>query len=163
MENIRLILILLHALITIFLICNLYFYLSCVGNSSKYIKQSSLIITCISDIFRISLYHSSCVIAILSSRRYGAGMICGTGILLIGELLQITTMAIQQIIEKHDIGIGQLLFYFINLCVILAAMILTFRLAKKIFKHQKDLMQVELLATSVSEASMSGEGEFSIV
>jgi hypothetical protein len=47
--------------------------------------------------------------------------------------------------------------------LLLAAILITFFLAKKVSKHQKDLMQTESLTTSTSEELMDGFGNFSLV
>jgi hypothetical protein len=164
MGNIRLILIILHILITIFLIYNLHPDLSLVANASKIEKQISSIIAYTNNLFRISFYHSSCIIAIWYSRRYAAGMIRATGVLLIGEFLQIISLAIQHIVETHHIPIGEIIFDVIYVWLFLGAIILTFQLANKISKHHKDLMKLELITTNTNDMSVDGcGGEFSLV
>lgn len=167
MDNTRLILIILHVLITIFLIYNLHHHLPAVGKSKESAKQISSIIAYINDLFRISFYHSSCILAIYYSRRYAAGMIRATGVLLIGEFLQILTLVIQHMAETHHIPIGDLLVHIIYVWLFFFAIILTYQLAKKISKRHKDLMQVELLTTTTSDMFMDEggdrRGEFAIV
>jgi len=164
MGNIRLILIILHILITIFLIYNLHPDLSLVANASKIEKQISSIIAYTNNLFRISFYHSSCIIAIWYSRRYAAGMIRATGVLLIGEFLQIISLAIQHIVETHHIPIGEIIFDVIYVWLFLGAIILTFQLANKISKYHKDLMKLELITTNTNDMSVDGcGGEFSLV
>jgi hypothetical protein len=163
MDNIRFILIILHVLITIFFIYNLHPHLSLMANESKNEKQISSTIKYINDSFRISFYHSWCIIAIWYSRRYAAGMIRATGVLLIGEFLEILTIVIQHMVEANKILPTELVFDIIYVWLFFAAIILTYRLAKKISNYQKDLMQLELLATTTSDLAMSGGGEFALV
>ncbi|CAF0803067.1 unnamed protein product [Rotaria sp. Silwood1] len=163
MKNIRCILISLHVLLTIFLIYNLHPHLSLVENSFKHDKQVSSIIHYITGLFYISLYHSSCIIAIWYSDCHSAGIIRATGILLIGEFLQMISTAIQHIVETCHTIAGELFFNIITLLIFVTAIIITFMLAKKISQHEQDLMQAELLTTTFSEISMNNGGDFSLV
>jgi hypothetical protein len=163
MDNIRFVLIILHVLITIFFIYNLDPHSSVIANESKSEKKISSTIKYIINSFRTSFYHSWCIIAIWYSRRYAAGMIRATGVLLIGEFLEILTMIIQHMVEANKIHPTELVFDIIYVWLFLAAIILTYRLAKKISNYQKDLMQLELLTTTTSDLAMSGGGEFALV
>ncbi|CAF2313456.1 unnamed protein product [Rotaria sp. Silwood2] len=163
MENIRLILISLHVFITISLIYNLHVHSSLVKNSLTHDKQVSSIIHYITGLFHISLFHSLCIIAIWYSRRYSARIIRATGILLIGESLQLIATAIQHSVETHHIAAGELFFYIISLLLFLTAIIITFLLAKKVSEHEKDLMKTALLTTTISEISIDDGGGFSLV
>ncbi|CAF1116740.1 unnamed protein product [Rotaria sordida] len=148
MKNIRLILVTLHVLITIFLIYNPHFHLSFVVNSLNYEKQISFIIHYIINLFCISFYHSSCIIAIWYSHRYSTRIIGATGILLIGEFLQLIAKIIQHKIEIQHILVGELFINILTLLLFLTAIIITFMLAKKISQHEKDFMRVELLTNT---------------
>jgi len=163
MDNIRLALIIFHVLITIFLFYNLHPHSSRVANAPKTENQISSIIAFINNVFRISLYHSSCIIAIWYSRRYAAGMIRATGILLIGEFLEILTAVIQHMVESHLIPASELVFDVIYVWLFVGAIILTYQLAKKISNYHKDLMHLELLTIAASDISMDNRGEFSLI
>lgn len=168
MDNNRIILIVLHVLITIFLIYNLHHHLPVVGKTTDKEKQVASMIAYINDLFRISFYHSSCILAIWYSRRYAAGLIRATGVLLIGEFLQVITLVIQHMAETHHIPIGELIFHVIYVWLFFIAIILTYKLAKKISNYHKDLMQLELLTTTSSDMFNDDDGrerggEFSLV
>jgi len=164
MDKIRFTLIIIHILITIFLIYNFYPHKSLMENASHNEKQISLIIGYINDSLRITLYHSSCIIAIWYSRRYAAGMIRATGVLLIGEFLQILSFTIQHMVERHHIYVGEIIFDVIYVWLFIISIILTFRLAKKISNYHKDLMRLELISTTSNQMLMDeGGGEFSLV
>jgi hypothetical protein len=164
MDKIRLILIILHVLITIFLFYNLHPHISNTANASETEKKISSIIGYINDIFRIGFYHSSCIIAIWYSRRYAAGMIRATGVLLIGEFLQILSLTIQHMVESHHILLGEIIFDVIYVWLFIISIILTFRLAKIISYYHKDLTRLELIATTSNEMLIDREGgEFSLV
>lgn len=164
MDNLRFGLIISHVFITIFLVYNLHPHLTFAENETKLEKQISSIIEFLSNLFRISLYHSSCIIAIWYSRRYSSGMIRATGVLLIGEFIQVFTLAMQHMIETHAIPMIELILDVIYVWLCLITIILTFRLARKISKYNKDLMHLELITTT-SEVSIDGrgDGEFSCV
>lgn len=133
-----------------------------IAKSSENEKQISFMIVYLNDLFRIAFYHSSCIIAIWYSRRYAAGMIRATGVLLIGEFLEIFSITIRHLVETHEIPHGEFIFDIIYVCLFIGAMFLTYRLAKRISKFNKDLMQVELL-TTMSDLSIDGRGEFALV
>ena len=163
MANIRIILIVLHVLITCFLIYDLHPHLTKLAKPSDHEQQISSIIGYINNLFRIALYHSSCIIAIWYSRRYAAGLIGATGVLLIGELLETITIAVRHTVERHDMHAFELVLAVIYVWICISAIIITFRLAKQISNHQKDLMQVELLTTTTDEEVMNGGGHLSLV
>jgi hypothetical protein len=163
MINIRIILISLHVLITVFLAYNHHDRLTHVPKGKTPEQQISSLIGYVNHLFCIVLYHFSCIIAIWYSRRYASGLIRATGILLIGEFLQVITITVQDVVESHRIPAVEIVLDVIYIWLFVVAMIITFRLAKKIAKHQKDLMQVELLTTTVSESAMDDGGNFSLV
>ncbi len=164
MDNIRLILIALHVLITIFLMYHLHPKLPESAKPQENEKRLSNMIVYLTDLFRIAFYHSSCILAIWYSRRYAAGMIRATGVLLIGEFLEVFAMTIQHLVEKHEMHRTELIFDLIYVWLFIGALYLTYRLAKTISKLNKDLMQVELLTTTtMNDIPIDGRGDFSLV
>lgn len=148
MENIRLTLIFLHVVMTIFLIYTVHPQLPIDRSLVTPTKHVLAVLNYISDLFRISIYHSSCIIALWYSRRRRASLIYATGILLLGELLQIITVVIQHLVEEDHNSPGELAFDIINIFLFLASIIITFKLAE-ISKSQIDAMQLQLLPTTV--------------
>lgn len=160
MDKIRLALIVLHVLITIF---HLYSKMSHTTESSETERQISSVIVYMNDLFRVSFYHSSCIIAIWFSRRYAAGVIRATGVLLIGEFCDVLAMTIKHLLDTRKLSHVELIFM-IYTCLFLGAIVLTHRLAKTISKLHKDLMQLELLTTtSANDMAMDGRGDFALV
>jgi hypothetical protein len=154
METMRLILIFLHTFLTIFAAINLHPHLSFVGNESNYEKKISKIVGYVSDLFRISLYHTACILAVWFSRRYGAGLVRASGILLIGELFQVITTVLQHALKPVYMGNGELAFIVIHNGMLVISLIMTFRLAEILSKHQNSLLQIELLAKTVNDLGM---------
>ncbi len=135
-----------------------------VAKASESEQRISFMIVYVSDLFRIGFYHSSCILAIWYSRRYAAGMIRATGVLLIGEFLEIFSITIRHLVETHEISRTELIFDVLYVWLFIGAMFLTYRLAKIISKLNKDLMQVELLTTTtMSDLAIDGRGEFALV
>ena len=164
MDRIRITLVVLHVLISIFLMYHLHPKLSDVTKPSENEKPLPRMIVYLTDLFRIGFYHASCILAIWYSRRYAAGMIRATGVLLIGEFLEIFAMTIQHLAEKHEMPRGELIFDLIYVWLFIGAMYLTYRLAKMISKLNKDLLQVELLTTAtMNDLPIDGRGDFSLV
>jgi hypothetical protein len=164
MDKIRLILIISHVLIPIFLMYHLHPKVLGVGKPSETERRVSLMIVYLNDLFRIALYHSSCIIAIWYSGRYAAAMIRATGVLLIGEFFEMFSTSILHLVEIHKITHGELVFDGLYVCLFFGAIILTYRLAKKISKFNKDSMHAELLTTTtMSDLEIDGQGEFSLV
>lgn len=163
METIRLTLVILHILIAIFLINTLPVRPGHTEKLSKRFKQICFTIEYMKDLFCILLYHSSSIIAVWSKHRYTVGMIYATGILLISELSQFITKIIINGIESHY-KINTNLFLdtgFIGLIVV--AIILSFRLAYRLYKCDQDIVQTELFTSNVSETSSREEGQSSLV
>ena len=163
MDKIRVILILFHILITVFLIYQRHPADSPAHKSSETENQISSVIVYINDSFRITFYHVSCIIAIWYSRRHAAGMIRATGVLLIGEFLEILSITIKHLLETDHISHTELVFDILYFWLFLGAIGLTYRLAKAISKFHKDLLQIELLHTTTGDLSVGGGGEFSLV
>lgn len=163
MENLRLILIIFHVLIAVVVVYRLHPYHTLIDRSPKLSKHTSEVLGLINELVRTALYHTASIIAIIYSRRYGAGMIRATGILIIGELLQFITILVQHIVEQVHVAVVEVIFDIVVVWLFFVAIFSTFLLANKVAQRQKDLMQVELLATTTSEGSMDGRGDFSLV
>lgn len=163
MENLRLVLIIFHILIAVVVVYRLHPYHTLIDRSTKSSKHTSEVLGLINELLRTALYHTASIIAIAYSRRYGAGMIRATGLLIIGELLQFITVLVQNVVEHLHVAIIEVIFDIFVVWIFFVAIFLTFLLAKKVAQRQKDLMQVELLATTTSESSMDGRGDFSLV
>ena len=164
MDRLRLALIVLHVLITIFLCYHSHPKAFHLAKSTHTERQISSVIVYLNDLFRIALYHSSCIIAIWYSRRYAAGVIRATGVLLIGEFLDVFAMTIKHLIDTHHILPIELAFDVIYVWLFLGGIVLTHRLAKNITKFHHDLMQLELLTTTTANnIAMDGRGDFAVV
>jgi hypothetical protein len=165
METMRLTLIFLHVFLIFFAAVNLKSHLNCIthvtdhGEATAHGKQISEIISYIFESFRLTLYHTASIIAIWFSHPYGAGMVRASGLLLIGELLQLMTCIIQEMLETKHLPNSELYFIVIYDVLLLTALLMTFRLAEKISKHQKSYMQVELLADRVHEIPIDNNME----
>ncbi len=144
----RLTLIFLHVLIIIFLMINLHPDLTTISKASNRRLKLAAIIEFIFTIFRIILYHSVSILAVWFSRQYGAGLVRGSGILLIGEFLHSMASVIQQMLQTHHLPAGELYFIGIFHLLLLIAVLMTFRLVEKLFKYEQCLMQFELLANT---------------
>ncbi|CAF1447158.1 unnamed protein product [Adineta steineri] len=144
MEALRLILIFFHTLIMIFAAINLHPHLSLASNGKDRHKQMIAVIHYITNLCVILLYHVSSIIAVWYSRRFGVGMVQASGVLLIGEMLQVMTTVIQQALDTHRLENEELVLSVLYHLILLLAAVLTFRLAEKISSHQKDPMQIEL-------------------
>ncbi|CAF1103321.1 unnamed protein product [Rotaria sp. Silwood1] len=162
MKNIRLILIFLHILIIICATINLHPHLTRVANASDHKKQMSAILGYVINLIYISLYHTASILVVWFSR-YDAGIVRASGILLIGELLQIIELSIQYTLEKKHIGGGERFFIVIFGLLLLTTILITFRLAKNISKHRNNLLHLKLLDDSVSGISMNNENEPTLV
>jgi hypothetical protein len=151
METMRLILIFLHTLIIIFSAVDLHSHLNRIAVALNHEQRISAIIHYITELFCISFYHTISILAVWFSRRYGAGIIRASGILLIGELLQVMTSVIQLTIETNHVEIGEISFIVIFDFLLLTTLLMTFQLAKKVSRYQENLMQIELLADTVHD------------
>lgn len=164
MDKIRLALIVLHVLITIFLFFHFHPKVSHMAKSSETERQISSVIVYMNDLFRVCFYHSSCIIAIWFSRRYAAGVIRATGVLLIGEFCDVFAMTMKHLFDTHEISHAELVFDVIYIWLFLGAIVLTHRLARTISKLHKDRMQLELLTTaSAIDVAMDERGDFALV
>lgn len=163
MEKIRLILIILHTLIGVIVVYRLHPYQTLTDHSSTHKKHVSSVIGLFNELLCTTLYHSASILAIAYSRRYGAGMIRATGLLIIGELFQFLTAVTQHVVEEHHVVAVEVIFDVIIVWTFFGAIALTFLLAREVAQRQKDLMQVELLATATDESAMDGRGNFSLV
>lgn len=159
METLCLILVFLHILITVFAAINLHPHLSRIGNGGDHQKQILAIIRFLIGLLCISLYHGASIFAVWFIRRYGAGVIRATGILLIGELLHVITLVIQHAVDIHHIWDSDFVLNAIHGLTLLIAIIITFRLEVKFSKHRHDLMRRELLADNVNNICMDSSIE----
>ncbi|CAF1187131.1 unnamed protein product [Adineta steineri] len=162
MAKIRLTLILLHVFITIFLIYSLHPHLSRTSNESNTEKQISSIIGYLNHLFCTTFYHSLCILALWLRHRYDAGLIRATGVLLIGELLQTFTVIVQHALDTKPIPRPELFLDVICVWIFLAAILLTFHLAKKVSKYEQHTLKFESIQTRANEESTDGRGDFSL-
>ncbi|CAF1312944.1 unnamed protein product [Adineta ricciae] len=156
MEKERCVLIIIHIFITILLIYNLHPHPSSKTESCKTERHDSVTIAYINHSFSIALYHSTCIFALWYSQQYGARIIRVTGILLLGEVFQIVTVTIQHGIQTHSVLTEEVFLDVVHVWTFAAALCLTFRLARKISKQEKDLIHLQLLSTSVSDDILDG-------
>jgi hypothetical protein len=150
MKTLRITLVCIHTIAVIFALINLHPLLSDKNHENKL----STFIGYSNGLIRISLYHIACIIAIWSSRRYGASTIRATGILLITELIQVITLVIQDALETKDIGHGEIASNVTHFILLLVALMMTFKLAHKISNRENNSMQIELLADTANNAIM---------
>ena len=153
METMRLTLIFLHILIIIFATVNLHPHLTLISNASNHRRQISSIIGYTTELLCITLYHASSILAVWFSRRYGASLVRASGILLISELLQVMTWILQYSLDPQHERSRDFTFTVAYDVLLLLAVLITFRFAEKLSQHEKDLMQVELLADTVNDIS----------
>ena len=142
----RLTLIFLHVLISIFLLIHVNPGLTKIFAAPNRRSEAALALEFTLALFRILLYHAACIIAVWYSRQYGAGVVRGSGVLLIGELLHALASVIQQMFETHHLPAGELYFIAIFHSLLISAVLMTFRLVEKLSKHEQRSMQIELLA-----------------
>ncbi|CAF2464162.1 unnamed protein product [Rotaria sp. Silwood2] len=162
MKNIRFILVFLHTIIIVCATINLHPHLTRVTNASDHKKQISAILGYVINLICITIYHTASIIAVWFSR-YDADIIRASGILLIGELLQVIALIIHYTLNKEQIGGGEGFFIIIFGLLLLTTILITFRLAEKTSKHQNNLMQLKLLADSVCGISMDNENEPTLI
>jgi hypothetical protein len=163
METIRYILIILHVNITICMVYNYYHHLVLTVDPVDHKKHTHDIIAYIDELVRVSLYHTACIIVVWYRRRYRAGIIRATGVLLIGELIQVITLGIQHALQTHDINKVDVCVNVIGLSLLLTSVVLTFRLATNVLQRQQDSMQTELIDTSGSETVIGVHSKLSYV
>lgn len=164
MDKLRLALIVLHVLITIFLCYHLHPKVVHTKKSTHTAQRTPSVLVYLNDLFRVAFYHSSCIIGIWFSRRYAAGVVRATGVLLIGEFFDVFVMTIKHLVVDHDIHRVELIFDVIYVWLFFAAIFLTYRLAKNITKFHQDLMRSELLTTTTARnLSMDERGDFALV
>ena len=160
MERTRLVLIAFHVLITVFLIHNLHPYLLFTAKPATHETRISTLLEFVNRLFAIALYHSASIIVLWHSRRYGAGMIRATGILLCGELLQLFTLVVQNALKTQTISPWRRFYDVITVWTWFVPIVITFRLAHQVTKRRKDLLQVELLVMPNSDGLMDGQGNY---
>ncbi|CAF1016743.1 unnamed protein product [Rotaria sordida] len=158
MKNMRLMLTFLHTIIIICATINLHPHLTDVAYASDHKKRFSATFGYVINLIYILLYHTVSILAVWFSR-YDAGIVRASGILLLGELLQVTGWIIQYTLKREHIGGGELFFTIIFGLLLLTTILITFRLAENISKHQNNSMQLKLLSDSVSDISMDNENE----
>ena len=146
METMRLILIFIHVLIIIFLLVHIHPSPNETTKATNRRQKFSAIVFHIIGSLRIILYHSASIIAVWFSRQYGASVVRASGILLIAELLQLTTDVIHRMLEVEHLPSDELYFLPVLDLLLIIALVMTFRLADKLSKFQRNLMQIELLA-----------------
>ena len=139
----RITLLFLHVLIIIFLFVHNH---PDPTTSTNHQSKFAPIIFYIFELIRISLYHSASIIAVWFSRQNGADVVRASGILLIGELVKLTTEVLHQMTDSSPLQSGELYFLIALDFLLLIALLMTFRLAEKLSKHQRNFMQIELLA-----------------
>lgn len=142
----RVSLVFLHIGMIIFLSVHTYPHLNKITNASNDHSRFAAIIVYIFTLIRIFLYHSASIIAVWFSRQYGAGVVRASGILLIGELVELTTGVLHQMTDSQALENGEVYFLIILDLLMLITLFMTFRLAEKLSKHQRNFMQIELLA-----------------
>ncbi|CAF1176260.1 unnamed protein product [Adineta ricciae] len=157
METIRLTLIFLHTVIIIFATVELYSHLNHIPDDKN--KHISGIVHFVTDFLYIILYHVSSMIVIWYTNRSGSGMVRATGILLIGELIQVISMIIQLVLDPNFTMSNELLSFITYDMVLVAAVILTFRMSDQISKRRIDFMQIELLPDMISSRSVDSSNE----
>lgn len=150
MANLRLILVALHIFITLLLIYHLHPHPSSLPKTCVAADGDSATVAYVSHSFSIALYHSSCIFVVWYSRRYGARIIRASGVLLIGELLQMLAVAVQHGMRTHTVSKEELFLDIVHGWTFFATIVITFRLAKQISKQENDQMQLELLAAAVA-------------
>ena len=151
-----------HVVIAVFIHYELHPHLSLTDAKSDREQQVSAVIGYSTDLLRVSLYHCVSIMGIWFSRRYGAGLVRATGILLIGEMLKMVTVAIQHALEVHRISAEEILVKIGAVWIFLVATVLTFNLASKLSKLQDDIMRSELIATTVGDEPMEDGRHFSL-
>jgi hypothetical protein len=162
METMRIILIFLHTLIIIFAAVNVRNHFAFINKTANYQQRTSAILSDFTDFFCILFYHTISILVVWFNRRYGAGLIRATGILLIGELLGTNTSIIQLTLTAPHVDGGEIIFITIFDCLVMIAALITFRFAEKISIYQKNWMQVESLANTVHDISVDDSVESTI-
>lgn len=144
----RVTLLFIHVLIIIFLFVHTHphRHLTTITEASHHQNKFAVNIFYIFTLIRILLYHSASIIAVWFSRQYGAGVVRASGVLLIGELVELTTGVLHQMTGSNPLQSGELYFLIALDFLFLIALLMTFRLAEKLSKHQRNFMQIELLA-----------------
>lgn len=142
----RLILLVLHVVIIVFLFVHIHPKLTEIIQAPDHRTRFFAVVYYIFTLLRIMLYHSASILAIWFSRQYGAAVVRASGVLLIGELLELTTNVLQQMFEINELKSDELYFLAAFDTLLIITLLMTFRLADKLSKSQRNLMQIELLA-----------------
>ncbi|UJR23181.1 hypothetical protein I4U23_026200 [Adineta vaga] len=159
METIRVTLIFLHTIIIIFATVQLYSHLNHIPDENNRNKHISGIVRFISEFLCIVLYHTSSMIIIWRNSRSGSGIVRASGILLIGELIQVMSSIIQLILDPNFTMNNELLSIIVYDFVLVAAVILTFRMGDQLSKRRVDFTQIELLSDTNNSRAMNNSVE----
>ncbi|CAF1539058.1 unnamed protein product, partial [Adineta steineri] len=82
---------------------------------------------------------------------YDTRLIRATGILLIEELLQILIVIFQHAVETNRFPYGEFFLDIICVWIFLAAILITFPLAKKISKYKARIIKLESFQTAITK------------
>jgi hypothetical protein len=141
----RLILVVLHLLLTIFAFNNLHPHLAQLNASVNYKESISAILGYGNDLIRLGLYHATCIVIVWFNRTTGIDLVRASGLFLIGELTQTITSAMRKIFSIDRIESNEITFLVVHHVLLLVAMLMTYRLADAISRHEKSNMCVELV------------------
>ncbi|CAF3465793.1 unnamed protein product [Rotaria socialis] len=158
MQSIRISLIFLHITIILCAIIRLHPYLTNLANTSKSGKQISLIVGFVINSIYILLYHTASILAVLYTD-YNADIVRASGILLIGELLQIIHSIVEYTMEVDHVGGGQLFCLIMFATLLSITIFVTFKLSEKIFKEHNNLIQLKTLTDSVNGILMDTDNK----